>query len=111
MRVLNFTLGLLLVALPLAYANHGSWIDHFRQANGQSCCQKAKDCITVKAAIVERGKDRSLVVVDGIRYEMPTGSIHISEDEEDWFCRVIYPKPYDKIEWADPLCLFIAPKT
>jgi hypothetical protein len=101
----------LAVMATAAYASHGNWMDSYRQANGQSCCHRAHDCVPVKAAILERGEDRSLVVVDGIRYEMPTASIYISEDEEDWFCRILYPKPYDKLEWAGPLCLFIAPKT
>lgn len=101
----------MLFVAGIAYAAHGHWIDHFRQANGQGCCYRGKDCRPVKARILERGHPETAVEVNGIRYRMPTGSIHASEDDDDWFCSVKYPPPYDRKEWEEPLCLFIAPKT
>lgn len=106
-RTTSFLLGFLSVA-SLAYATHGHWIDHYTNAYGASCCQAQKDCVKVKARILEPGELWTWVEVDGEKYRMDTASIHISEDMRDWFCRWVYAPPKGD-GWTSPICLFIAP--
>lgn len=108
-RKASFTLGLLLTA-TLAYATHGHWIDHYKTSTGASCCRSQKDCLPAHARILEMDEPFSWVEVDGMKYRMPTASIHVSEDEQDWFCRWPYTVN-GMVQWVSPICLFIAPGT
>jgi len=107
-RAASFLAGVLLLATAV-YGTHGHWIDHYKTVHGASCCQSQKDCITVKARLLETGETFSWVEVDGVKYHMFNGSIHSSEDTEDWFCRWPYTVN-GEVKWVSPICLFIAPK-
>jgi hypothetical protein len=100
-----------LLALPaLLWANHGHWIDHYRNASGGSCCG-VRDCVTVEARLVEDRGRTWLAEVNGTFVELPKGSVHLSQEPIAYWCyqgRVPCRPPQLEISPVCGRCLFVA---
>jgi hypothetical protein len=100
-----------LLALPaLLWANHGHWIDHYRNASGSYCCG-VRDCVTVEARLVEDRGRTWLAEVNGTLIDLPKGSVHLSQEPIAYWCHQGWAPcrpPQLDISPACGRCLFVA---
>src|SRR5262249_51122994 len=75
----------MILAVKLSYGQHGHWIDGYKNSMGNSCCGR-RDCQIVHARMLEQDAQTATVEVNGVVIHMPVRSVHVSEDENDWFC-------------------------
>jgi hypothetical protein len=109
---MNFAILLaILFCLPVSlWADHGHWIDHYRNANGASCCG-TRDCVKVDARLVEDRGTVWLAEVNGMLVELPKGSVHLSQEPIAYWCHQGQPfcrPPQLEISSACARCLFVA---
>ena len=104
--------GLLLALLALtgsgAWASHGEWLDHYRSATGTPCCQRQQDCRLVHARLTDQRGAWTIVEIEGILVEMPTLSVHLSEDASDYACFVLPGQQPTPVTAGNIRCLFLA---
>jgi hypothetical protein len=50
------------------------------------------------------GKEFTKVEVDGVQFEIDSKAVHLSEDENDWYCAKFPEKP---ISEENTRCIFI----
>src|SRR5262249_13679223 len=93
-----------LIAVKLAFGQHGHWIDSYKNSMGNSCCGR-RDCQIVHARMMEQTAETTTVEVNGVVIHMPVRSVHVSEDENDWFCTNYIE---EKIAEKNARCLFIS---
>ena len=96
-------LGVLLGMLAtLAYAQHGSWHDKYRNAEAMSCCGRA-DCVAVPVSIISYDSIMVEALIINIIVKVPAASVHQSEDMQSWWCKKDHDKPPDE---NNVRCLF-----
>jgi hypothetical protein len=103
-------LGIFLCLPAFLWANHGHWIDRYRNANGFSCCG-LHDCVKVHARLVEDRGTIWLAEVNGTRLELPKGSVFLSQEPIDYWCHQEQPPclpPRLEISPGCGRCLFVA---
>jgi hypothetical protein len=103
-------LGILLCLPMLLWATHGHWIDHYRNADGMSCCGR-QDCVEVAARLVEDGGTMWRVEVNGTSIVLPKKSVHLSEEPVAYWChlgKAPCRPPQLEISSVCGRCLFVA---
>jgi hypothetical protein len=103
-------LGIFLCLPALLWANHGHWIDHYRNANGASCCG-IRDCVQVHARLVEDRGTVWLAEINGTFVEIPKGSVHLSQEPSAYWChqgQLSCRPPQLEISPVCGRCLFVA---
>ena len=96
---------LLSMGMIVASASHGHWTDHYRTADHRLCCGQT-DCEPAHLRVIT-GNDETVIleVAGAYLVSLPRGSLHHSEDLQDWFCR---PRPTEPPSTLNSLCAFIA---
>jgi hypothetical protein len=101
----------ILLGLPmLLWASHGHWTDHYRNADGVSCCGM-QDCVQVAARLVEDRGATWRAEVNGTSVVLPKESVHPSEEPVAYWCynaQETCPPPQLEISSACGRCLFVA---
>jgi hypothetical protein len=103
-------LGILLCLPMLLWATHGHWIDHYRNADGMSCCGM-QDCVEVAARLVEDRGTTWRAEVNGTSIVLPKKSVHLSEEPAAYWChnaQAPCQPPQLEISSACGRCLFVA---
>ena len=86
MRYLFVFLTVLLVFFPLfSDAQHGHWTDKYKSFDGGLCCGLL-DCHVVPVRLVRQDGTQTTVEVGNERMQLPSDSVHISEDMSTWIC-------------------------
>jgi hypothetical protein len=101
------TIGLALLVVQLAEADHLAWMAPYRGSGGGACCGEA-NCVP---ATVVRGPDGE-VRVNGVPLRLPTGSVHLAPDGVDtgWWCYqalMSCQPPLLEISAACARCVFV----
>ena len=78
----------------LVFANHGHWTDHYQSVTGTPCCG-VKDCVKTSMRMLDRTEETVTIEIPHLRtvITIPRQSYHISEDEHDYWCAVIFNHP------------------
>jgi hypothetical protein len=100
-------IGLALLVVQLAGADHLAWMAPYRSSGGGACCGEA-NCVP---ATVVRGPDGE-VRVNGVPLRLPTGSVHLAPDGVDtgWWCYqalMSCQPPLLEISAACARCVFV----
>ena len=72
------------LALPISFAAHGSWQDHYTTSGGLRCC--TIECIPMPVSLLRHDAGMVDLLVAGIPVTLPAGSVHRSEDAQSWVC-------------------------
>lgn len=82
-----FVLCLLVFIIFLAPLNaqHGHWTDNYQSAGGGRCCGIV-DCRPVFVQLIEQQGTQTTVGVDAVILQLPSASVHLSEDTNGWIC-------------------------
>ena len=99
----------LMILLPfqlasVGYAQHGSWMDKYRNAKQVRCCGE-RDCLRVHARILSHTVPTVVAEVNGVVLTMPMASVHTSEDAHDWACLINH---FEHVSQDNLRCLFLA---
>ena len=98
-------LGIAITLPRLGRPDHGAWLDHYRDAEHRPCCSMAQDCRVVHARLVSQNGTEVVVEINGVLVTLYAGSVHVSEDDEDWACIV---PPWADVTSTTVRCVFIA---
>lgn len=86
-RRLWLALGMLTCLSAGVFAEHVTslaWMQGYKDAHGVGCCS-VSDCLPAVVR-VELGTDEVPVVVNGVSFVLPVGSVHRSEDGRAYWC-------------------------
>lgn len=95
----------LLIPLPTS-ATHGHWIDHYKSADGISCCG-VRDCLKIPMRIAEINEKSITINIPSRQaiMDIPQKSYHPSEDGHDYWCAI---NPEGMPTTTNTRCVFIA---
>lgn len=93
-----------LLAALLLLAQHGAWQDNYVSANGMACCGR-HDCQVARVAVQLWEAIYVLVEVNGVAITLPALSVHMSEDNNGWWCS---KDPEAPVSVENTRCVFFA---
>ena len=73
-----------ILSLPVSFAVHSTWHDHYTTFSGTRCC--SSECIPLPVSLLNHDAGMVTLLVAGVRVTLQAGSVHRSEDAQSWVC-------------------------